>query len=165
MYRANDFIVTQTGDETGNYHRLAEAMRRGCKLRPMKASGCFERRDGAVCALGAVAVGNVRRRPKKNYTMSGVVRDFPELRDMGVHPLSRVPMDLRDVIIALNDETLCSREAIADWLCRLGGCKHQVIEPENKPSRTLRASMFHVAIASAMVLPSPPMCPQSHITA
>jgi hypothetical protein len=41
MYRPDDLIVTQTENETGNYHRLAEAMRRGCKLLPVKARGCF----------------------------------------------------------------------------------------------------------------------------
>jgi hypothetical protein len=128
MYRADDLIVTQTEFAMGHYHRLAEAMRRGCKLRPMKARGYFQRKDGSACALGAAAAGNGSWRPKKKYTMWGLIRDFPELRDTVTHPFTHLPLDLRDVIITLNDETACSREAIADWLCRLGGCKHEVSE-------------------------------------
>jgi hypothetical protein len=61
--------------------------------------------------------------------------DFPELRDTVTHPLIHFSLDLRRVINSLNDETAWSREAIADWLCRVGGCKHQVIEPEIKLGR------------------------------
>jgi hypothetical protein len=129
MYRADDFIIPQVEKvKTGVYHRLAEAMRRGCKLRPMKARGYFQRKDGSACALGAAAAGNGRWRPKKKYSMWGLIRVFPELRDTVTHPFTYLPLNLRDVIITLNDDIDCSREAIADWLCRVGGCKHEVSE-------------------------------------
>lgn len=74
MYRADDLMVTQTECETGDYHRLAEAIRRGCEIRPKKVRGHFRRGDKMACALGAAAVGSGRGN-KPNWKL--LFRIFP----------------------------------------------------------------------------------------
>lgn len=52
-----------------------------------------------------------------------------------VHPLTGVRVSLAEVVAELNDKTDYSREQIADWLCRVGGCQHQLAEEPIKPPR------------------------------
>jgi hypothetical protein len=150
MYRGDDFMIKQTEVETGDCHDLAEAIRRGCKLRPKKVRRYFQRGDTMACALGAAAgVGN--RRPKRQYTWwGGLLEIFPELNEEVTHPLTRERMSLGDVIVALNDDTAYSREAIADWLCRDGGCERRLMGPTLIPTTFKPGPGLKIAIGGAL---------------
>jgi hypothetical protein len=125
MYRSDRFLVP--GVRVGRYHRLAEAIRRGCKLRPRQAYGRFRNRKGdSACALGAAALGAGDTRPR--YTLNSMWRLFPELKDMIEHPWRSWPEPLLDVVMMFNDRIGYSRETIADWLCCRGGCTHEGID-------------------------------------
>lgn len=120
MYRSDGFLVPSI--RIGHYHRLAEAIRRGCKLKPVKSKKNFNEGTGAVCALGAAFIGGGGQ---KQCRLVSLTRMFPELGDAVSHPVTYAAMDLWEVIFALNDESDYSREEIADWLCREGGCGHE----------------------------------------
>jgi hypothetical protein len=123
MYRADD-LIAEPLVKTGLYHNLAEAMRRGCKLRPRKAYECFRSKGDSACALGAAALGAGDKRPR--YTSNSLRLLFPELKDIVDHPWGSWPEPLFDVVVKLNDEMPYSRETIADWLCWRGGCTHEI---------------------------------------
>jgi hypothetical protein len=121
MYRSDGFLAP--GVRVGRYHRLAEAIRRGCKLRPKKVRGRFLNGRETACALGAAAVG---MRGSKKYDRWRMYQRFPELNRLVTHPLDGIETSLEQVVTDLNDQTSYSREQIADWLCREGGCRHEV---------------------------------------
>lgn len=130
MYRSDDFVVPSV--EVGRYHPLAEAIRRGCKIRPKKAKSHFHTGETGACALGAAALGSG---DQKRCMMYRLCKIFPELNDTVSHPFTYAVMDLAQVIFTVNDDSSYSREAIADWLCRLGGCKHKYTEPKTNQIR------------------------------
>lgn len=96
------------------YHRLAEAIRRGAKLRPKQCFGAFyDLENGASCALGAAMDGAAIQHSDafKQIYGSGVLNcKFQELRDV-VQGES-----LGWLIQAHNDRDAWTREQIADWL-------------------------------------------------
>jgi hypothetical protein len=120
MYLSEDFGGGNTG--FGRYHRLAEAIRRGCLLRPKKR--CFQRGSDGADALGAAiaSVGALGKRCTKRQ----IVKTFPELGQPVLHPVSGCRVTLAGVVISMNDYLDWPREDIADWLCRAGECKHEV---------------------------------------
>jgi hypothetical protein len=129
MYRSEGFAGGNAG--FGRYHRLAEAIRRGCVLRPKKMKTYFWRGLDGACALGAAMVGAGKPLPKRN-AYHEIVQVFPELMNVAAHPLDGgVPFHLSVgwIVCRLNADTEYSREAIADWLCVEGGCKHRVARP------------------------------------
>jgi hypothetical protein len=121
---------------------LAEAIRQGCIERPKKVWGHFRIGNDAACALGAAAVGVGS---KQKHTMKSMLGLFPMLRVKVKHPWNRRYLALGHLISDLSDFTNYSREEIADWLCKRGGCKHPLCrqEPLGVPveySRPVRAS-------------------------
>jgi len=124
MYRSDGFLVPQVEKvRTGIYHDLAEAIRRGCAIRPKKVKRRLRHGECGADALGAAAAGCGM---SKRYTLEGIAEIFPELGGYVQHPISGRPGRLSDVVVSLNDQTDYTREQIADWLCRLGGCEHPV---------------------------------------
>jgi len=124
MYRSDGFLVPQVEKvRTGIYHDLAEAIRRGCAIRPKKVKRRLSHGECGADALGAAAAGCGMR---KRYTLEGIAEIFPELGGYVQHPISGRPGRLGDVVVWLNDQTDYTREQIADWLCRLGACDHPV---------------------------------------
>jgi len=105
---------------SGPYHELAEAIRRGCVLRPQQAFGVFAvENDGAqaVCALGAAAVGeNIDVISEASFIeqTAELRARFPVLRNLLEMPRNR--WSVMEAIIHLNDSRRWSRERIADWL-------------------------------------------------
>jgi hypothetical protein len=145
-------MVTQTEIETGDYHDLAEAIRRGCKLRPKKLRRYFQRGDNMACALGAAATGVGNRRPKRKHSWrDGLFEISPEFKDDATHPLTHERMSLGDAIVELDDETAHSREEIADWLCREGGCEHVLIEPAVIPRSFKPKQPLKIQIGEEMI--------------
>jgi hypothetical protein len=71
----------------------------------------------------------------KRYTLEGIAEIFPELGGYVQHPIHGRLAPLADVIVSLNDFSEYTREQIADWLCRLGGCEHPVGEGKAIPLR------------------------------
>jgi hypothetical protein len=135
MYRSDGFLVPQVEKvRTGIYHDLAEAIRRGCVLRPKKVMGHFWRGKDGACALGAALVG-AGKEPLRGNVYKAIVRVFPELNDVVAQPVIGTRQSLGWTISWLNDETQNSREAIADWLCVEGGCKHLDRPMIIKPAR------------------------------
>jgi hypothetical protein len=135
MYRSDGFLVPGVG--VGRYHRLAEAIRRGCELRPKKVKGYWRRGDYGACALGAAVVGVGKEVPRR-YVYAEIARVFPEIREQVRHPILRACLDVGSVINSLNEHTDSSREEVAGWLCRVGGCQHRVVEDEIKPWRPVK---------------------------
>ena len=124
MYRSDGFLVPQVEKvRTGIYHDLAEAIRRGCAIRPKKVKRRLRHGECGADALGAAAAGCGM---SKRYTRRCIAEIFPELGGYVQHPISGRPGRLGDVVVLLNDQTDYTREQIADWLCRLGGCEHPV---------------------------------------
>src|SRR3984893_14285940 len=133
MYRSDGFLVPQVEKvRTGIYHDLAEAIRRGCAIRPKKVKRRLRLGECGADALGAAAACCGMR---KRYTLEGSAERFPELGGHVQHPISGRPGRLGDVVVLLNDQTDYTREQIADWLCRLGGCGHPVGEDKAIPLR------------------------------
>ena len=124
MYRADDFGVSGVEVETGVYHDLAEAIRRGCKVRPKKMVGDFLEGDRMACTLGAAWVGVSGE--NDGYSTVALAKLFPELDRLVRFSLGgeRKEGALWQAIAELNDRTRYSREEIADWLCHQGDCKH-----------------------------------------
>lgn len=130
MYRSDDFGGGGNAG-FGRFHRLAEAIRRGCVLRPKKVKRHYWRGKDGACALGAAMFG-VGKVPSKRNVYNGIERVFPELKNL--LELEHSAVDLGRVrvgwmIVRLNEDTAYSREAIADWLCVEGGCKHPLDSP------------------------------------
>jgi hypothetical protein len=99
----------------GRKLRLSEALRLGSMLRPQVKY--VRHSSEGTCALGAIddAVGG-------SWWAEAV---FPELRSVGVHPLTGVRGALNTIVADLNNGTSMwfggrreawSREKIADWL-------------------------------------------------
>ena len=103
--------------KVGIHHELAEWMRAGAaKTRPCRQGYWEYAADGvlATCAWGAVGVG------------AGI---DPRNLDEFLGFLRRVAGDdeLFMSVVAKNDNAAWSRQRIADWLCKTGGCTHACI--------------------------------------
>lgn len=126
MYRGEDFGGSK--GEFGRYHRLAEAIRRGCELRPKKATGSYLGWRSA-CALGAAMCGVGEKLPRKDIYL-GMTHVFPELNDPVWYCGEMKWVDIGSAVVTLNEGSDLSREEIAGWLCRFGGCEHEILEDE-----------------------------------
>ncbi len=135
MDQAENFLGGGVIKSRGAYHHLAECIRRGCKLRPKKVRRYLRRGEQMACALGAAAAGVENRRAPEKYSWPWLHEIFPELGRRLTHPLAGIEMSLGQIVCNLNDQTSYSREAIADWLCRVGGCQHQLAEEPINPPR------------------------------
>lgn len=108
--------------ESMNFHNLAEAMRKGCLLRPEKVKGKWKRGKTGACAVGAIAEGAGFRGSWMPWNK--IAKKFPELHTSMRHPLKGWMMKVCSVISSISEETDYSREQIADWLCMESGCTH-----------------------------------------
>jgi hypothetical protein len=126
MYQADDFGVSGVVVETGAYHDVADAIRRGCKVRPKKLLGGFLEGETMACALGAAWVGGSGQHD--GYSTVALAELFPELDTLVRFRLRGEQKEgaLWQAIAELSDGTSYSREEIADWLCHQGGCKHKI---------------------------------------
>lgn len=115
-----------------NFHNLAEAMRRGCLLRPRKIKGQWKTGTTGACALGAVSDGAGFRGNGMHWPE--LSKMFPELHARMAHPLKGFRDEVTNVISSISDETDYSREQIADWLCSESGCTHAVQTSGLNPS-------------------------------
>jgi hypothetical protein len=90
------------------YKELADALRKGCEIRPRKCIGYFTLKTQYACAVGAMAVA--KDVDPFNF--------FPsEFDDYVVHPeIPKTTEPLYTVITELNDDFNWSREKIADWM-------------------------------------------------
>lgn len=122
MYRGDDFGGSAL--HVGTFHRLADAIRRGCVVRPNKLKRCFRRGTDAADALGA-AMATTEKANNTRCTKREIVEMFPELDQSVIHPVSGRQSFLISIIMYLNDCSDWSREDIAAWLCR-HGCQHEV---------------------------------------
>ena len=118
-----DFVVPSV--EVGRYHRVAEAIRRGCQLRPKKIRRHYSSGNDGACALGAAMFGVGKNPPKRNV-YDEIVRVFPELEN---NLAEHSGLSVGWMVVRLNEDTSYSREQIAAWLCVKGGCKHPLDEP------------------------------------
>jgi hypothetical protein len=118
-----DFVVPSV--EVGRYHRVAEAIRRGCQLRPKKIRRYYSSGNDGACALGAAMFGVGKNPPKRNV-YDEIVRVFPELKN---NLAEHSGLSVGWMVVRLNEDTSYSREQIAAWLCVKGGCKHPLDEP------------------------------------
>jgi hypothetical protein len=123
MYRGDDFGGSAL--QVGTFHRLADAIRRGCLVRPKKLKRCFRRGTDAADALGA-AMATTEKANNKRYTRREIFELFPELVMPLCHPVNGRQAPLINIIVYLNDYSGWPREDIADWLCRMGDCNHEV---------------------------------------
>jgi hypothetical protein len=117
-----------------SYHRIAQGIRRGCLLRPVKIKGELKSGRRGACALGALAESAGFR--EVDFPMDELMKKFRALEAEIINPLTGEEGGLSDAISTLNDETDYSREQIADWLCECGGCKHQIRESGIRAART-----------------------------
>jgi hypothetical protein len=108
---------------------LADAIRRGCLVRPKKLKRCFRRGTDAADALGA-AMATTEKANNKRYTKRDMVEMFPELDQSYLHPVSSRRAPLINILVYLNDYLDWPREDIANWLCRAGDCQHEICHPE-----------------------------------
>jgi hypothetical protein len=123
MYRGDD--CGGSALQVGTFHRLADAIRRSCLVRPKKLRRCFRRGTDAADALGA-AMATTEKANNKRYTKREIIEMFPELKESHFHPASSRRAPLINIILFLNDYSDWPREDIADWLCRAGDCTHDV---------------------------------------
>ncbi|MBV8357372.1 MAG: hypothetical protein JO189_05480, partial [Deltaproteobacteria bacterium] len=105
-----------------NFHEIAEAMRRGCVLRPEKIKGTWKSGSKGACAVGAIVEGA----GFKGMPWRKIWKVFPELKGFMRHPFMDPTMEVWKVISSVSEETNYSREQIADWLCIESGCTHAV---------------------------------------
>jgi hypothetical protein len=125
MYRGDDFLISEPRKtrlflvprrvEVGPYHRLAEAIRRGCLVHPKKVKEYFWSGEQWACALGAAWSG-VAKEPPRGDIYDALPSVFPELGHFVTHPLTGERAAAMQVVNNLNEQTRYSREAIADWL-------------------------------------------------
>lgn len=109
------------------YLELADAMRRGSKIRPQCTGGLF---DGtSSCAVGAICEGSGAALIDNQQIKLGdgsmrnayvwVKTSFPIVNQM-----MGFDGDLLDLIWRKNDRLMMTREAIADWIESLGKESH-----------------------------------------
>jgi hypothetical protein len=127
MFQGDDFGGSAL--QVGTFHRLADAIRRGCLVRPKKSKRCFRRGTDAADALGA-AMATTEKANNKRYTKREIVEMFPELARSCAHPASSRQALLINILVYQNDYLDWTREKIADWLCRAGDCPHEIHHPE-----------------------------------
>jgi hypothetical protein len=127
MFQGDDFGGSAL--QVGTFHRLADAIRRGCLVRPKKLKRCFRRGTDAADALGA-AMATTEKADNKRYTKREIVEMFPELARFCAHPASSRQALLINILVYQNDYLDWPREKIADWLCRAGDCPHEIHHPE-----------------------------------
>ena len=92
----------------GRYHELAEWMRAGA-AKTKQCARAYQDPLGRTCAWGAAALGFGIDLSKSSKGLMAFLDQWPE--------------NLYNDIVRMNDRGM-SREAIADWLCREGGCEH-----------------------------------------
>lgn len=103
-----EIIIGPVAPRTGKWHELAEAIREGCRMRPVQCFG--ELIDGpySACAIGAAlsALGSFEQ-----------IIDQPRGEDI-VCPACATPSPEFGLtpIAHLNDDHEWKRERIADWL-------------------------------------------------
>ena len=97
--------------KVGRYHQLAEWMREGAKrTKQCRLMNFTVGEDGLeTCAMAAAAVG--------------AGHDLLRL-GLSVWAVANVDIEIRLQIVNMNDARGWSREQIADFLCREGGCEH-----------------------------------------
>lgn len=105
---------------------LSEAIRLGAMQRPQTRGTYYDYLG--TCALGAAldAIGLLRQEPSDRLLQLQAA--FPILRDEVTLPVvapDPFRYDLASAIIALNDQRLWTREAIADWVETLEQAKKQ----------------------------------------
>jgi hypothetical protein len=132
MYRGEGFGGSSL--QVGTYHRLADAIRSGCMVRPKKLKRGFRRGSDAADALGA-AMATTEKRENKRYTKREIVEMFPELQSAVPHPMGGRQVPLVSIIMYLNDYSDWPREKIAEWLCLTGGCPHEIYHRDFSPER------------------------------
>jgi len=130
MYLGDDFGGSAL--QVGTYHRLADAIRRGCLVRPKKLKRGFRRGTDAADALGA-AMATTEKADNKRYTKREIIEAFPELQSPVSHPVGGRQAPLLSIIMYLNDYSDWPREKIADWLCLTGGCPHEIYHRDFAP--------------------------------
>jgi hypothetical protein len=97
-------------------------------MKPRKVRNYLRLGEKAACALGA-AMSAVEAELGGKCRMRKLRALFPELQHKVVHPQSGHWVPLEKVIVWLNDVSGQPREEIADWLCRLDECLHDVSGP------------------------------------
>ena len=108
---------TKPAIKTGRYHALAEAMRRGCALRPVQIKHALFNGEAGACALGAVYSGT----GDESLTLEQLYRVYYELADIVTWPVNPdLAYTVIESITYLNDYHGWTREQIADWLDTLG---------------------------------------------
>lgn len=107
--------LEKTQVEVHPLHELAEAIRRGCALRPNQVRGVLLLGPGGACALGAAlaALGRDKDVAPSYRTLEG---EFPQMDRRVIHPVTGHDMNLTVAITTLNDDHDWTREGIADWL-------------------------------------------------
>jgi len=96
MYQGEDFGGSAL--RVGTFHRFADAIRRGCLVRPKKLKRCFRRETDAADALGA-AMATTEKADNKRYTKREIIQMFPELAQSFLHPISGRQAQLVNIII------------------------------------------------------------------
>jgi len=97
-------------------HDLAEAIRKGCKVRPRQTFRHLRSGTDGACALGAVAAAR-----KLPFRWNALYNAFPVLETTvkvraATHQCQFDDPNLFEAIVCLNDHMKLSREEIADWL-------------------------------------------------
>jgi hypothetical protein len=102
MYLPSKELVSAPA-KTGKWSKLAEAIRKGCKLRPVQCFGSFTEGRDSACALYAARLGG------------GSFPRHPILKEIGGCPVCREG-SYDNVLPHLNDIHRMTREKIADFL-------------------------------------------------
>lgn len=101
-----EIIIGPVVPRTGKWHGLAEAIREGCKKRPIQAFGTMWMNDNAACVLGAALEMHFQGRVHVARECPACGK--PEKKGFGPNGLCLLPH--------LNDDHRWTRERIADWL-------------------------------------------------
>ena len=104
----------------GIYHELAEAIRRGCKkTKYLRGAYVSPQHERSACALGAAAIGT-------GFRWQNGISPFDHLHFYFGYifhtMIEGVPIHY--AVASRNDRNIMTREEIADWLCKSGGCEH-----------------------------------------
>jgi hypothetical protein len=106
MYRESKELSVPA--KTGKWHKLAETMRAGCRMRPVQCFGGFFEGKNQACAVGAIMAAL----SDDDY---GDL-DLPAFLEVGC-PAPACKQTIRyNIIVHLNDDHRWTRETIADWL-------------------------------------------------
>ena len=106
-------IINPAAPRRGKWHKLAEAIRRGCKAFPNQSYGDYYGSSMAACAMGAAAV-TFRIHPSDidcPEVLTCPIRSDCNLRDSSIRG-----GQLFSLVVHLNDDHRWTREDIADYL-------------------------------------------------